>query len=479
METGKMLIGGEWVEALAGGRFEVRNPANGDIIALAADGGAEEARMAVQSARDAFGPWAARPAHERSAVLYAWHRLILEHRERLARQLTLEQGKPLAEAEDEIDYAASFVLWYAEEARRVHGMTVPASAAEKRLLVIRQPVGVVGAITPWNWPAAMVTRKVAPALAAGCTVVLKPASRTPLTAIALFRLLEKAGCPPGVVNLVTGDASSIAREFMENENVRKVTFTGSTEVGKLLMRQASRHLTKLSLELGGHAAFIVFEDADLDLAVRGAAACKFRNNGQACIGANRFLVHVSLAETFAERLAACAAALKVGDGRQPGVDVGPLIDERALAKVERHVEDAVAGGARVLCGGKRCEGECFAGGAFFEPTVLSGVRPGMLIMEEETFGPVAPVVPFRTEDEAVAMANATRYGLAAYFFTRDLSRAFRVAEQLDVGIVGINDHRPAVAQAPFGGVKESGFGREGGHWGLEEFLEVKFISFGL
>ncbi|MGH7423025.1 MAG: NAD-dependent succinate-semialdehyde dehydrogenase, partial [Candidatus Methylomirabilales bacterium] len=403
-----------------------------------------------------------------------------ERKEELARILTSEQGKPLFEARGEIEYAAGFVTWYAEEGKRVYGETIPASVAHKRLLVIKQPVGVVAAITPWNFPAGMVTRKIAPALAAGCPVVLKPAEQTPLTAIALFQIFEEAGFPAGVVNLITTrDPSEVGRELVENPLVRMIAFTGSTEVGKLLMRGAAAQVKRISLELGGNAPFIVFEDADLDKAVAAAVASKFRNMGQTCICANRIYVQESILESFTAKFVERVKQLRVGNGLEEGVHVGPLIDEGGFKKVCAHVEDAVAKGARVLTGGTPRTDGPFAHGHFFEPTVLASVRKGMQILEEETFGPVAPLVPFRDEAEVIRAANDTRYGLAAYFYSQNVSRCIRVAEQLEYGIVGANDAMPAVPQAPFGGLKESGFGREGGREGIEEFLEVKLISLGL
>ncbi|MGH7387284.1 MAG: NAD-dependent succinate-semialdehyde dehydrogenase, partial [Candidatus Methylomirabilales bacterium] len=413
-------------------------------------------------------------------LLFKAAALMLERKEELARILTSEQGKPLFEARGEIEYAAGFVTWYAEEGKRVYGETIPASVAHKRLLVIKQPVGVVAAITPWNFPAGMVTRKIAPALAAGCPVVLKPAEQTPLTAIALFQIFEEAGFPAGVVNLITTrDPSEVGRELVENPLVRMIAFTGSTEVGKLLMRGAAAQVKRISLELGGNAPFIVFEDADLDKAVAAAVASKFRNMGQTCICANRIYVQESILESFTAKFVERVKQLRVGNGLEEGVQVGPLIDEQGFKKVSVHVEDAVAKGAKVLTGGTPRTDGPFAHGHFFEPTVLASVRKGMQILEEETFGPVAPLVPFRDEAEVIRAANDTRYGLAAYFYSQNVSRCIRVAEQLEYGIVGANDAMPAVPQAPFGGLKESGFGREGGREGIEEFLEVKLISLGL
>jgi succinate-semialdehyde dehydrogenase/glutarate-semialdehyde dehydrogenase len=447
---------------------------------MVADAGREDATRAVEAAHGAFPGWAALAAPDRAKLLFKAAALMLERKEELARILTSEQGKPLKEAQGEIEYAAAFVTWYAEEGKRVYGETIPASVAHKRLLVIKQPVGVVVAITPWNFPAAMVTRKIAPALAAGCPVVLKPAEQTPLTAIVLFQIFEEAGFPAGVVNLIaTRDPSEVGRELLENPLVRMIAFTGSTEIGKLLMRGAAAQVKRISLELGGNAPFIVFEDADLDKAVAAAVSSKFRNMGQTCICANRIYVQDSILESFTTKFVERVRQLKMGNGLEEGVHVGPLIDEGGFKKVCAHVEDAVAKGARILTGGTPRTDGPFAHGHFFEPTVLADVRKGMQILEEETFGPVAPLVPFRDEAEVIQAANDTRFGLAAYFYSQNVSRCIRVAEQLEYGIVGANDAMPAVPQAPFGGMKESGFGREGGREGIEEFLEVKLISLGL
>ncbi len=467
-----LFIGGRWSGTPAA--FEVRNPATGEVAGRASDGGAPEARRAVEAAHAAFPGWAALPARERAALLRKLHGLLLAGEESLARSIVLENGKPLAEARGEVRYAADFVEWFAEEARRAYGETIPAPAANKRLLVLKQPVGVVAAITPWNFPLAMVTRKLGPALAAGCTLILKPAEQTPLTAAALFRLVDKVGFPPGVANLVTGrDPEPIARTFLSDSRVRKITFTGSVEVGKLLMRGAADRLQRVSLELGGHSPFIVFEDADLERAAEGLLRTKFRNGGQSCICANRAYVHESVMEGFAGGFVERVKRLKVGNGMEEGVGIGPLIDGAGLEKVSAHVEDAVKGGARLLCGGRP------RGGLFFEPTVLADVWPGSRILREETFGPVVPLIPFRAEPEVVRAANDTAYGLAAYLYTRDLSRAWRVAEALEYGIVGLNDAAVSTVEAPFGGMKESGLGREGGRQGLEEFLETKYVSIGI
>lgn len=477
---GRLYIGGKWVDAATGRTFPIHNPATGEKLAEVADAGPQDAARAVEAAHGAFPEWSTLAAPQRANLLFKARDLMLERKEALARVLTSEQGKPLVESRGEIEYSAGFVTWFAEEGKRVYGETIPASVAQKRLLVIKQPVGVVAAITPWNFPAAMVLRKIAPALAAGCTVVLKPAEQTPLTAIEVFKVFEEVGFPAGVINLITTlDPSAVGRELLENPLVRMITFTGSTEIGKLLMRGSADQVKRLSLELGGHAPFIVFEDADLDKAVVGAIASKFRNMGQTCICANRIYVHESILEPFAAKLVERVKQLKMGNGLEEGVYVGPLIDEQGFKKVCAHVEDAVAGGAKVLIGGKpRTDGQ-FARGRFFEPTVLTDVRKGMRILEEETFGPVAPLIPFRDEAEVIQAANDTRYGLAAYFYSQNVSRCVRVAEQLEYGIVGVNDGSPSVPQGPFGGFKESGVGREGGREGIEEFLEVKFISLGL
>jgi succinate-semialdehyde dehydrogenase/glutarate-semialdehyde dehydrogenase len=465
------LIDGEWVGA-GGARLEVRNPATGDLIATVPAVGAGETRRAIAAAEAAFGPWKARTAGERAKILKRWFALMMEHQEDLARLMTAEQGKPLAEARGEIAYAASFIEWFAEEARRVYGEVIPSPMPDRRLVVIKQPVGVCAAITPWNFPAAMITRKAAPALAAGCTMVVKPAEQTPLSALALAWLGEQAGLPPGVLNIVTGDPVAIGGELTSNPKVLKLSFTGSTEVGRLLMAQCAPTIKRLSLELGGNAPFIVFEDADLDAAVAGAMVSKYRNAGQTCVCANRFLVQESVQEAFAAKLAVAVTGLKVGAGTDADVTTGPLIDAGALAKVEELLADAVAKGARVVCGGRRHA----LGGTFFEPTVLSGASTAMRIAREEIFGPVAPIYGFRDEAEAVRMANDTEFGLAAYFYSRDIARAWRVAEALDYGMVGINSGLISNEVAPFGGVKQSGLGREGSHHGIDEYLEVKYLA---
>jgi succinate-semialdehyde dehydrogenase/glutarate-semialdehyde dehydrogenase len=449
----------------------VINPATGAELGRVPHFGAAETERAIAAAKAAFPAWSKLVAKERSKILRRWFDLIIAAKDDLALILTSEQGKPLAEARGEIDYAASFVEFYAEEAKRIYGETVPSHRADARILVIRQPLGVVAAITPWNFPAAMITRKIAPALAAGCTAVCKPAPETPLTAFALAVLAERAGVPAGVVNIVTGDAKAIGGVMTGSPDVRAIGFTGSTPVGKLLMQQAASTVKKVALELGGNAPFIVFDDADLDAAVAGALASKFRNMGQTCVCANRIYVQDGVYEAFAEKLAAAVAALKVGDGAEAGVEQGPLITPRAIEKVERHIADATALGARVVIGGRRHA----LGGTFFEPTVLADVTPAMLISREETFGPVAPLIRFKDEAEAIRLANDTEFGLAAYFYSRDVGRIFRVGEALEYGMVGINAGVMATEVAPFGGVKESGIGREGSHHGIEEYVEVKYM----
>ncbi|AAU92267.1 NAD-dependent succinate-semialdehyde dehydrogenase [Methylococcus capsulatus] len=470
----RCLIDGQWVDADHSKTFSVTDPATGRALADVPAMGAAETMRAIAAAEHAWTGWRGKTAKERAAVLRRWYELILSHTEDLARILTAEQGKPLTEARNEIGYAAGFVEWFAEEAGRAYGETIPSPVPDKRLLVIRQPIGVCAAITPWNFPAAMITRKIAPALAAGCTVVVKPAEQTPLTALALADLAVQAGFPPGVINVVTGDPEAIGGELTSNPLIRKLSFTGSTEVGRLLMAQCAATVKKISLELGGNAPFIVFEDADLDAAVEGALLSKYRNTGQTCVCTNRFLIQDSIYDAFAERLAAKVRRLEVGNGLDEGVVQGPLIDEQALAKVERHIADALDRGARVLAGGGRHP----LGGRFFQPTVLVDVTPEMLCTREETFGPVAPLLRFGSEEEALAIANATEYGLAAYFYTRDLARAFRVGEALEYGMVGINTGMLSYDVAPFGGVKQSGIGREGSHHGMDEYLELKYLCLG-
>lgn len=477
----RMYIGGEWCEAEGGRRFAVFSPATGEQVGEAPDGGAAETLRAIEAARAAFPAWAALPPVQRAVPLLKLHALLLEHAEELARTIVAEQGKPLAQARGEVNYAAGFLAWYAEEGKRVYGETVPASVPNKRYFVLKQPVGVVAAITPWNFPLGMLTRKLGPALAAGCTVVAKPAEQTPLTAIRLFELVAKAGFPPGVVNLVTGsDPAAIGDALLDHPAVRKVTFTGSTAVGKHIMARSAATLKRLSLELGGHAPYLVFADADVDLAVDALVQNKYRNAGQTCVCANRVYVERPVLERFTRRLVERVRALRVGDPFASGIDVGPLIDRAGLAKVEEQVADAVRAGATVLTGGRRLAEGALADGWFYAPTVLADVTPEMRVCREETFGPVAPLIAFDSEAEALRMANDTPYGLVAYVFTRDIGRAVRVTEGLEYGIVGLNDpHAGGVPQSALGGWKESGLGREGGRQGLEEFLETKFASLAL
>jgi succinate-semialdehyde dehydrogenase / glutarate-semialdehyde dehydrogenase len=467
-------VNGAWLDAPGGASLPVHNPATGATLGTvpAFDGAATE--KAVAAAHAAFPAWAAKTAKERSIVLRRWHDLILLNAADLARLMTAEQGKPLAESKGEIAYAASFVEWFAEEAKRVYGDVIPGHQADKRILVLRQPVGVVAAITPWNFPAAMITRKVAPALAAGCTVVCKPATQTPYSALALAELGARAGIPAGVLNVVTGPAREIGGVLTGDARVRKLSFTGSTEIGKLLMAQCAKTMKKVSLELGGNAPFIVFDDADLDAAVAGAMASKYRNTGQTCVCANRLLVQKGVYQAFTEKLVAAVQKLRVGDGLAGETEQGPLIDGTALKKVEEHIADATGKGAKVATGGKRHA----LGGTFFEPTVLTGVTPKMMVAREETFGPVAPLFMFTSEEEAIAMANDTEFGLAAYLYTRDLARSWRVSEALEYGIVGLNTGLISTEVAPFGGVKESGTGREGSKYGLLEYTEIKYVCVG-
>ena len=465
-------IDGEWV---AGAKtFEVRNPATGQRLGSVPDLGVEETKRAIDAANRAWPQWRAKTAKERAAILRKWFELMMGAQEDLAQILTAEQGKPLAEARGEIAYGASFIEWFAEEGKRAYGEVVPTHQASARILVIRQPIGVAAMITPWNFPNAMITRKAGPALAAGCTVVLKPAEQTPFSALAMAELAERAGIPKGVLNIVTGDAPAIGKELCANPIVRKLSFTGSTEVGRILMRQSADTIKKLSLELGGNAPFIVFDDADLDAAVEGALASKYRNAGQTCVCANRIYVQDGVYDTFAAKLAEKVRGFKVGAGTEPGVVIGPLIDEQGMKKVESHVADALGKGAKAMLGGKRHE----RGGLFFQPTVLTGVTPDMLVSHEETFGPVAPLIRFKTEEEVVKLANASEFGLSGYFYSRDVGRVFRVAEQMETGIVGANIGIISTEVAPFGGVKQSGLGREGSKHGLEEYLEIKYILLG-
>src|SRR5881409_182901 len=467
-------IDGAWIEPSAQGAIDVDNPATGETIETVPRLGRAETRQAIEAAERAFPAWRKKTAKERAAIMRRWFDLMMANQEDLARLMTTEQGKPLTESKGEVAYAASFLEWFGEEAKRIYGDTIPPHQADKRIVVIKEPVGVVACITPWNFPLAMITRKAGPAIGAGCTVVLKPASQTPFSALALAELAERAGLPKGVLNIVTGSATEVGGELTSNPVVRKLSFTGSTEVGKILMAQCAGTVKKLSLELGGNAPFIVFDDADLDAAVEGAIASKYRNTGQTCVCTNRLLVQDSVYDVFASKLAVAVKALKPAPGLEPGATQGPLIDDRAVEKVESHIADATAKGAKVLVGGKRHS----LGGRFFEPTILTGVTPAMAVAREETFGPVAPLFKFDGEADAVAMANDTEFGLAAYFYGRDIGRIWRVAEALEYGIVGINTGLISTEVAPFGGVKESGIGREGSKYGLEEFLEIKYLCLG-
>jgi len=468
-------IDASWSDADSKQTIPVINPATGAAIGSVPRMGAAETRRAIEAADAALPAWRGKLAKERAAILRKWFELMLANQDDLGLIMTTEQGKPLAEAKGEIVYAASFIEWFAEEAKRIYGDVIPTVWPDRRLVVIKQPVGVCGAITPWNFPAAMITRKVGPALAAGCTVVVKPATQTPYSALALAELAERAGVPRGVLNVLTGSARDIGGELTGNPTVRKITFTGSTEVGRVLMQQSAATIKKISLELGGNAPFLVFDDADLDAAAEGAMISKYRNAGQTCVCANRILVQDKVYDAFAAKLADKVRALKIGPGTQPGVNIGPLIDERAVAKVEEHIGDAVAKGAKVLVGGKKHA----LGGLFFEPTVLTDVNAGMKVTREETFGPVAPLYRFKTEEEGVALANDTEFGLAAYFYARDVGRIWRVGEAIESGMVGVNTGLISNEVAPFGGVKQSGIGREGSKYGIEEFLEVKYLCMGV
>lgn len=471
----ELYINGQWQPAANGESFAVENPATGEEVGRAPAAGRAETRAAIEAAAAAFPAWAARSSHERSAMLLRVRDLVLAHEEELARLITLEMGKPIRESRGEVRGTADIIQWYAEEGKRVYGETIPAHVPEKRLLVIRQPVGVAAAITPWNFPLSIIGRKIATALAAGCTVVAKPAEQTPLTAIALVRLYHEAGFPPGVVNLVTGDPVAIGAEILENHLVRKITFTGSTEVGKLLMRKGADQIKRLSLELGGHAPFLVFADADLDEAVAGLVATKFRNTGQTCGCANRIYVQRPIFDAFVAKLQEAMGRLKIGDGLDETTDLGPIIDRQGMNKLIGQVDDARSRGATVI-------GEKPFGGAeprFFPPTLLLDVTPEMLVCTEESFGPLAPLIAFETEEEAIRLANDSRYGLAAYYYTTNLDRMIRVGEALEYGVIGVNDASPTVAHAPFGGFKESGIGKEGGHQGIAEFLESKYLSIGM
>ncbi len=467
-------IDGNWVDADNGRSFEVNNPATGEILGNVPLMGASETRHAIEAANRAWPVWSAKTAKERALILRRWYQLMLDNQEDLAQLMTLEQGKSIVESRGEIVYAANFIEWFAEEGKRVYGDTIPGHLSDQRILVTHMPIGVCAAITPWNFPSAMITRKAGPALAAGCPMVLKPAKQTPYSALALAELAEQAGIPAGVFSVVTGAAGEIGGEMTSNPTVRKLSFTGSTGIGKLLMRQCADTVKKVSLELGGNAPFIVFDDADLDQAVVGAIASKYRNSGQTCVCANRLLVQDGIYDAFAEKLATAVGELKVGNGLEDGVNQGPLIDMAAIEKVEEHIADALSKGARLIAGGHRHE----LGQTFFQPTLLGDVTPEMCISNEETFGPVAPLYRFNTEDEAIAMANDTEFGLAAYFYARDLGRVWRVHEALEYGIVGVNTGIISTESAPFGGVKESGIGREGSKYGIDDYLEIKYICLG-
>jgi succinate-semialdehyde dehydrogenase/glutarate-semialdehyde dehydrogenase len=467
-------LDGTWVDADGGATIDVDNPATGDVLGTVPKMGAAETWRAIEAAEAALPGWRAKTAKERAQILRRWFELMMANQEDLAALMTAEQGKPLAESRGEIAYAASFIEWFGEEGKRVYGDVIPGHGADKRIIVLKQPIGVCAAITPWNFPAAMITRKAGPALAAGCTIVLKPASQTPFSALALCELAERAGVPKGVFSCVTGSATEIGGEMTSNPKVRKLSFTGSTEIGKLLLEQCARTVKKTSMELGGNAPFIVFDDADLEAAVKGAIASKYRNAGQTCVCANRILVQDGIYDAFAKRLSEAASGMKVGNGFTEGAVIGPLIDAKAIKKVEEHVADALAKGAEIITGGKRHS----LGGSFYEPTVLTGATRDMAIFREETFGPVAPLFRFKTEAEAIEMANDTEFGLAAYFYGRDIGRVWRVAEALEYGIVGVNEGIISTEVAPFGGVKESGLGREGSHYGIEDYLEIKYLCLG-
>jgi succinate-semialdehyde dehydrogenase/glutarate-semialdehyde dehydrogenase len=470
----RAFIAGNWAAADSGQTTEIRNPATGEVLGSVPHMGAAETRRAIEAAHAALPVWSKKTAAERARLMRRWFDLMLANVDDLATIMTAEQGKPLAESKGEIAYAASFIEWFAEEGKRLYGDVIPGHQADKRIMVLRQPIGVVAAITPWNFPAAMITRKVGPALAAGCAVVCKPATQTPYSALAMAELAERAGVPKGILNVITGSAEEIGGEMTSNPIVRKVTFTGSTEVGKRLMAQCAGTIKKISLELGGNAPFIVFDDADLDAAVQGAIASKYRNTGQTCVCANRLLVQDGVYDAFAGKLVDAVALLRIGDGLKGATDQGPLIDMKAVAKVEEHIADALAKGAAVAAGGKRHA----LGGSFFEPTVLTNVKPDMMVAREETFGPVAPLFRFKSEQDAIRMANDTEFGLAAYFYTRDLARSWRVSEALEYGIVGLNTGIISTEVAPFGGMKESGIGREGSKYGILDYTELKYVCVG-
>jgi succinate-semialdehyde dehydrogenase / glutarate-semialdehyde dehydrogenase len=472
MTVKEMYINGEWTESFSKKTFSVRNPATNEVVSTVTYGSAKEATEAIKAAKDAFLVWRSLTAKERSVYLTKLYELMLKEKESLAQLITLEMGKPLKEAKGEVELAAEYLLWNAEEGKRIYGEIIPASSNNKRLQVIKQPIGPVGAITPWNFPISMLTRKIGPALAAGCTVVLKPSSKTPGSAIRFFELIEEVNFPKGVANLVIGSSREIGQELLKSPDIKKIAFTGSTPVGKRLIEGSAEHVKKVSMELGGHAPFIVFEDANLEEAAEGAIISKYRNSGQTCICLNRLFVQESIKEPFQTILTKKVKALTIGNGMEDATDVGPLVDEDGLKKAHSHVEDAVKKGATILTGGKPCN----ENGLFYEPTLLSNVTNDMTITYDETFGPVAPIYTFNSEEEVIQAANDTEYGLAAYFYTQDLGRTIRVSEQLDYGIIGINDAVPTTVQAPFGGIKQSGLGKEGGHQGVEEYLETKFLS---
>jgi succinate-semialdehyde dehydrogenase/glutarate-semialdehyde dehydrogenase len=467
-------VDGAWCDADSGATIDVSNPATGAVLGTVPKMGADETRRAIEAANRAWPDWRKRTGKERAAILRDWYRLMMENQDDLAIIMTAEQGKPLAESKGEIAYAAAFIEWFGEEAKRVYGDTIPGHTRETRIVVLKEPIGVCAAITPWNFPAAMITRKAGPALAAGCPMVCKPATATPFSALAMAELAARAGVPKGVFSVVTGSASAIGGEMTGNPIVRKLTFTGSTEIGKVLMQQCAGTVKKVSMELGGNAPFMVFDDADLDAAVEGAIASKYRNTGQTCVCANRILVQDGVYDLFTQKLAAAVKKLKVGDGLKGEVQQGPLIDMAAVAKIEQHIADAVSKGARIVVGGQRHA----LGGSFFQPTILVDVTPSMAVSREETFGPLAPLYRFGSDEEGIAMANDTEFGLAAYFFARDMNRVWKIAEGIESGIVGINTGLISTEVAPFGGVKESGLGREGSHFGIEDYLEVKYLCMG-
>jgi len=468
------FVAGQWLDATGGEVKQVFNPATGELIGTVPNCGAKETRAAIEAADKALSGWRLRTAKDRAQLLRKWFDSIMANQEDLAVLMTIEQGKPLVESRGEIAYAASFIEWFAEEGKRAYGDVIPSHGTDKRIVVLKQPIGVTAAITPWNFPTAMITRKLGPALAAGCTMVIKPSELTPFSALALCVLAERVGLPAGIISVVTGDPKPIGGELTSNPLVRKLSFTGSTPVGKLLMSQCAGTVKKISLELGGNAPFIVFDDADLEAAVNGAIASKYRNAGQTCVCANRIFVQSGIYDRFAARLAEKVQTMKIGSGLDQGTVIGPLIEEKAVQKVEQHVRDAVSKGAKVLTGGKRVDGK----GHFYAPTVLTGIKPDMLAMREETFGPVAPLMKFETEEEVIGLANSTEYGLAAYFYSRDIARVWRVAEALETGMVGINEGIISTEVAPFGGVKESGIGREGSKYGLEDYMEIKYLCIG-